>query len=146
MVNSEAQKVWTRIIANPNMVAVFAGHFHSTNASSYGGPFSSATGGSAHAVYVAPPLAMKNQWAVSQPKRGLLTIDVRNNQVRSVVIDWYVGFDPTSRTAGTQTPRVQLGMDLNLWKWVALYLALALLIVCWDICLIWLERQRSGDR
>jgi hypothetical protein len=89
---------------------------------------------------------MKNQWAVSQPKRGLLTIDVRNNQVRSVVIDWYVGFDPTSRTAGTQTPRVQLGMDLNLWKWVALYLALALLIVCWDICLIWLERQRSGDR
>jgi hypothetical protein len=98
---------WNSLANNPLLVGVFSGHFHSMNAADYGGPFASATAAKENLVYIAPPLALKNQWQParpqdSPPKRGLLFVEVEagkvvgsnaNSALRPI---WYSGLDPAT--------------------------------------------------
>lgn len=94
-----AQGSWKDILMNPQLVAVFAGHFHSAETSDYGGPFRPATAPELQNIYVAPPLALKNQWNV-EAKRGLSVVDVTAHSVKLANIWFPDGY----RTESPQTP------------------------------------------
>ena len=95
--NPTAQKAWSSILGNGNLVGVFAGHFHDSDIDRYGGPFVPASAGagiSVRNVYVTPPLSLKNQWQTHYPRRGLAIAEVDRRTVQSYAIRWYTGIDP----------------------------------------------------
>ena len=137
MLVRESRKAWTGVISNPKLVAIFGGHFHSMEETQYGGPYSAVSAEQSPAVrnmYVAPPLALKNQWKTHNPRRGLLVVDVQDSRVRNAVIDWYGGIDPAKYQRNTPAAAPPALPRQNEWiKDLVAYLIVALLILSWDI-------------
>jgi hypothetical protein len=124
------------ILCNPNLVGVFAGHFYSGDASQYGGPFfasSTESPSSVRKMYVAPPVSLKNQWGTSNPRRGLMIVDVKDAHVSNIKIDWYRGVDPTKYQKVPFASGAQTFPSFTTWlKYLLLYGVVALLLFLWD--------------
>jgi hypothetical protein len=102
--NQSARTAWGKVLINKSLVAIFAGHFHSTDPVNYGGPFQNrsidprernASADPLGQVYGAPPISLKNQWGTSQPQRGFLLVDLQNQNVKQAKVFLYKEFDPT---------------------------------------------------
>lgn len=140
MLVPESRKTWTGMISNPKLVGVFAGHFHSADASQYGGPFGAASTQQANTIdkiYVAPPVSLKNQWSTPNPRRGLLIIDVQDDRVRNSTIAWYRGINPTECQKKTCVPVVPPAPSIAAWlkDLFASFAVAVLLFVLWDLSL-----------
>jgi len=91
---------WNRVIGQPNVLAIFAGHFHDANRSNYAvrGTETALYNGRAVAdkTWVAPPLALKFQEAQCSTCRARVLLLVRVQKgsgpvAVSVVPFWYTG-------------------------------------------------------
>lgn len=138
LLNSAAKKAWSTVLSNKHFVAIFAGHFHSTEEPRYGGPFAAANKVQA-SIYVAPPIALKNQWGVSRPQRGILIVELQNGHIDRAYREMYVGFDPT-HPAQTLTfrdiwLRVRSTIAPANLNWFAIPFGVGLLIVFVDLAL-----------
>jgi 3',5'-cyclic AMP phosphodiesterase CpdA len=84
LLTATARKEWTEALATGKILGIFTGHFHSPNLSQYGGPlYNPSTGLPAPPspgnppTFVAPPLAVKSQWATyPHGARGMMFVSV----------------------------------------------------------------------
>ena len=78
--DSKLAKVWQGIITQPDVIAVFAGHFHDSRRIVYMHDYSWASQApgriEGEKTWVAPPLAVKLQWKAKPQARGLLLATV----------------------------------------------------------------------
>ncbi len=85
---------WVGLACGPDVLAIFAGHFHTTERGYYGGPSGTADLAPAGArclqqkTYVAPPIAVKYQVGVTPGARGLLLATVSARGVDSARVEW----------------------------------------------------------
>lgn len=72
------RKRWETELASPQMVATFAGHFHSDNRALYAVPSSALppTISSPSKTYIAPPISMKFQGTNPPGARGIMLVDI----------------------------------------------------------------------
>jgi hypothetical protein len=116
-ISAEARKEWYgRIIGQSEVIAVFAGHFHTSRRElfphdfSYSKPAANET--TAAKMWVAPPLSVRYQWTVPPAKtaRGMLLVTVATNgairvspedaeEVKSTPI-WFSTLDQKAATDG----------------------------------------------
>jgi hypothetical protein len=98
-ISSATNNLWTRLQRQPCVAGVFAGHFHSQDFSRYGDPISRDPDSPAQAhIWVAPPLASKNQNPEARMARGVLYVRLQAKGEPSVTTLWY---DATPAAAGT---------------------------------------------
>jgi hypothetical protein len=107
--STEQREAWTKTVGNLNLVAVFAGHFHSNDRDLYGlpkGPEPLPSEKITQKTYIAPPLAIKFQNGKQPTARGLLLVDLRLESSH-----WSVakGNRPLS------APEAAIGRPLSIW-------------------------------
>jgi len=92
-IQPKVRHLWEQQICAPNIIAVFAGHFHDSNRAIYGSPGGvrdlAVTECVAAKTWVAPPLAIKNQADKSPQARGFLLATVASTGVLHVDPIWY---------------------------------------------------------
>ncbi len=101
----ETRSAWERAACSPNVIGLFAGHFHDFSRSVYG--TSPAASGLAYTpcvaqkTWIAPPLALKNQEHASPNARGFLTASIDGGSV-AVLAHWFD--DPPIAAASAPGP------------------------------------------
>jgi len=116
-ISAEARKEWyDKILDQSEVIAVFAGHFHTSRRELFPHDFSHSTPAldeiTATKMWVAPPLAVKYQWTMPPGKaaRGILLVSVTTNgairvspedaeEVKSTPI-WFSTLDQKAATDG----------------------------------------------
>jgi len=90
---SDARSAWEREVCGPNIIGVFAGHFHDSNTNDYGSTDGSKSLASTPCVaaktWVAPPLAMKNQERTVARARGFVIGTIEGGKVAKVQVNWF---------------------------------------------------------
>jgi len=92
-VDTEVSRIWEEINGNPQVLGVFAGHFHDARRVVYTHDFSWAKNKpdiyTTNKTWVSPPLAIKNQDQSESPSRGFLVVTLTTNGKTLVVPEWY---------------------------------------------------------
>jgi hypothetical protein len=87
------RREWETEVRSPNVLGIFAGHFHDSNRSLYG----NSAGLSALAVgshvaaktYLAPPLAIKQQLGKGTTARGFLVVTAKPTTISHTDVQWF---------------------------------------------------------
>jgi CBS domain-containing protein/predicted MPP superfamily phosphohydrolase len=94
-VPNDIRGLWQKEVCGPNVIAVFAGHFHDSNRKIYGSNSTTKDLANSACVaqktWVAPPLAMKNQEQIfaGARARGFLIATVADGKVAKVQTNWF---------------------------------------------------------
>ncbi len=92
---ADARSIWEREICGPDVIAVFAGHFHDANTNVYGSNTSTRdlafTSCVAAKTWVTPPLALKNQELLMDKARGFSVVRLSSSRAPDVQVKWFDG-------------------------------------------------------
>jgi CBS domain-containing protein len=120
-IQPKVRQLWEEQICGPSVVAVFAGHFHDTKRTIY----ATTTGTRdlavsecvAGRVWVAPPLAAKNQVGKSPQARGFLLATVAVTGVQEAQAIWY---EPSVATHSHRHPHLVLAIGFVSFSFLAI--------------------------
>jgi len=129
---ADARSIWEQEVCGPNVMAVFAGHFHDSNPAVYGSNSTTAdlayTPCVAGKTWVAPPLALKNQERALAKARGFLLVRVADGKVADVQVKWFDGPAPAAAaSAGAGGKGSWLPRTFEIAGFAAAVLGIALL-------------------
>ena len=87
------RREWETEVRSPNVLGIFAGHFHDSNRSLYGNSAAlSALAVGSHVAaktYVAPPLAIKQQLGNGTTARGFLVVTANPTGISHTDVQWF---------------------------------------------------------
>jgi hypothetical protein len=90
---------WEKAACKSNVIAIFTGHFHDSNRSTYGARSRQSLQLSecvSNKIWVAPPLAQRFQQGQAMPARGFLVITMTPKEVTGCSIHWLPGTNGAS--------------------------------------------------
>src|SRR5436305_10569524 len=93
--DARVRREWEAEARRSNVLGIFAGHFHDSSRSLYGSSAAlSALAVESHVAaktYLAPPLAVKNQWGKRVTARGFLLVTANREGIKQAEVQWFGG-------------------------------------------------------
>ena len=135
-IKAPLRKTWEDAACSPNVIGIFAGHFHDSDRALYGNV--QGTGNLAlskcvaEKTWVAPPLALKNQIGKTPQARGLLLATVSGtNEVRAEVRWFTPAATSQSQPGASSATKKWFGIGLGLLLAIVLAFLLILTVLVW---------------